>query len=51
MGSRETVRFGEENDSETGENVEGVAHNSVDLDETQGDEDLLNDANPGLVRL
>ena len=41
------MRFGEENDPETGKNLEGVVHNSVDLDETQGGEDLLNDANPG----
>ena len=27
--------------------MEGAAHNSVDLDETQQDEDLLSDANPG----
>ena len=26
--------------------MEGVADNSVDLDEAQGDEDLLNNANP-----
>ena len=47
VGSRETVRFEEESDPKTGENVEGVAHNLVDLDETQEDEDLLSDANLG----
>ena len=47
VGSRETMRFGEENDLETEENLDGVAHNSIDLDETQGDE-LQNDVNPGV---
>ena len=42
------MRFGEENDPDKWERImEGVAHNSTDLDETQGD-DLLNDANPGV---
>ena len=36
VGSRETVRFGEGNDPEAEENLDGVAHNSVDLDETLG---------------
>ena len=46
VGSRETVRFGEENDPEIDENLDGVAHNSMDLDETQGD-DQYDDASSG----
>ena len=40
MGSHETVRFGEANVSGLETNQEGVAHNSVDLDETQEGENL-----------
>ena len=40
VGCRETVRFGEENVSGLEENPEGVAHNSVDLDETLEGDDL-----------
>ena len=38
--SREMVRFG-------GEDLEGVAHNSDDLDETQRDKNQPNNNNPG----
>ena len=40
MGFRETVRFGEENVPELEENQDGVARNSVDLDETLEGENL-----------
>ena len=35
VGSREAVRFGEENVPQTEEDLVGIAHNSIDLDETQ----------------
>ena len=49
VGSRKTVRFGEETVSGLESNQAGVAHNSVDLDETQEGENLCheNDSNPG----
>ena len=47
MGSRETVRFVKENDPEIDESLDGVAHNSIDLSETQGDESC-DDANSGV---
>ena len=47
MGSRETVRFGEENVSGLEPNQDGVAHNSVNLDETQG-EDLCDENDSGV---
>ena len=46
VGPRETVRFGEENDPEE-EDMDGVAHNSKNLDETQKDDDPQDNSNPG----
>ena len=53
MGSRKTVRFGEANVPETEEDLDGVAHNSIDLDETQEhvEQGLHDDAILVLMRL
>ena len=50
VGSRETVRFGEENVPETEYDLHGVARNSIDLDETQEsvEQELHEDANLGV---
>ena len=48
VGFQESVRFGEENDPEAQDVLDGVAHNSVDLDKTHDDDDLYHDANPGV---
>ena len=45
MGSKETVRFGEENDPEL--EKPGRSHDSIDLDETQEGDDQYDDANSG----
>ena len=47
VGSRETVRFGEENVSGLESNQEGVAHNSVDLDEIPEGENLCHESDSG----
>ena len=47
VGSRESVRFGEESDPETEEVSGEVVHDSVDLDETL-DNDQYRDADPGV---
>ena len=48
VGSQESVRFGEENDPETEEVQDTVAHNQEDLDQTREEEDTYHDANPGI---
>ena len=50
MGSRESVRFGEENDPEMEDIPDEVVHNSVDLDETI-DNDQYHDADPGVSEI
>ena len=50
VGSRETVRFEEGNVPETEEDPDGVAHISIDLDETQEhvEQELHDDVSPGV---
>ena len=47
VGSRESVRFGEENDPEMEDIPDGDVRNAVDVDETL-DNDLYHDADPGV---
>ena len=49
MGSQNSVKFGEENDPETEEVQDMIAHNREDLDQThEEEEDTYHDANLGI---
>ena len=48
VGSQESVRFGEENDPETEDVQDTVAHSPEDLDQTYEEEGTYHDANPGI---
>ena len=48
MGSQESVRFGEENNPESENDPDRVAHNSEELENTCEGEAKYHDANPGV---